>query len=170
MGLRVSNLSAAGHREINWRGGWLWALGRDPSPESVEGAYSPKWVMHPGEAQVLLVPHLGSLESLPFVPLSKHLKQNETTPHALGSLPPGRRVNDCWCSVRPAPTGPEFCLDLGPCTLRSSGSASQRSPAFNVSSLLATPYPCLWPLSRPKRGDKDREKFAFAQMTALRSP
>lgn len=126
--------------------------------------------MPPGVAQVLLVPHLGSLESLPFVPLSKRLKQNETTPHAVGSLPPGLRVNDCRCSMRPAPTGPEFCLDLGPCTLRSSGSDSQRSPAFNLSTLLARPYLCLWPLSRPKRGDNDPEKFAFAQMTALRSP
>lgn len=42
--------------------------------------HSPKWAMHPRETQVLL-PHLGSLESLPFFLLSRtfETKRNNTS-------------------------------------------------------------------------------------------
>lgn len=55
---------------------WVW----DPALETFEETCSPKWAMHPGEAQVLL-PHLGSQESLPFFLLSKTLetKRNNTS-------------------------------------------------------------------------------------------
>lgn len=53
MGFRVSNLSAAGHREVNWRGGCgLW--GRDPAAEIFAGMYSANWATRAGEAQMLL--------------------------------------------------------------------------------------------------------------------
>lgn len=67
----MHSLSAAGHKEVNWRCGcvlWVW----DPALETFEETYSPKWSMHPGEAQVLLS-HLGSLESLLFFLLSKNI-------------------------------------------------------------------------------------------------
>lgn len=51
---------------------WLCAMGLGPSSGDFEETYSPKWSMHPGEAQVLLS-HLGSLESLPFFLLSKNI-------------------------------------------------------------------------------------------------
>lgn len=141
--------------QTQWRRPWkeCTLLSGQCDPESPGAASPPQ----------CLTLALGSLYR--FIP---HLKQNETTPYALGSLPHWRRVNVCFCRIEAASYGTRILPRLGTFyTPRFRLSPFQLDPAFNLPSLLVMPYKCFLPIPSLKEAMTVQKNLTFQRSCGL---
>lgn len=88
--------------------------------------------------------------------------ETKGTPHTLYSLP-GHRVDICWCSIPPGPTGPESCFHLGPCILHGSGSDLPSVSLILTSHSWRCPTSVFDPFQTPKEAITIQKSFLFEE-------